>query len=111
MKQHDLRGKAENSNGEYVYGAADTASHACYVIYGILKPGEKERRIKPGKGHEEMLVAVKGSFMVTGHYNDTLEEGHAVHLAGEQTCLLENRSPEEAIYIIAGGHSGHGHGH
>ncbi len=40
MKKTDLRGRAEKGDGEYVFGAADTDSHACYMIYGILKPGE-----------------------------------------------------------------------
>jgi len=111
MKKTDLREKAEKSHGEYVFGAADTGSHACYMIYGVLKPGEKERLIRPGKGHEEIIVAVKGSLTVTGQYSGALEEGHAFHIEGDQTCFLENSSDSEAVYIVAGGHSGHGHDH
>ena len=111
MKKTDLREKAENGDGEYVYGAEDTGSHACYMIYGILKPGEKQRMIRPGKGHEEILAAVKGRLTVTGHYSGTVEEGEAFHIVGEQTCFLENMSDSEAVYIMAGGHSGHGHDH
>lgn len=111
MKKNDLRKKAADSNGEYVFGAADTGSHACYLIYGILKSGEKKRMIRPGRGHEEILVSVKGSFIVTGDYNDLLEEGHAMHLTNEQTCFLENRGDFDAVYVIAGGHSGHSHSH
>jgi redox-sensitive bicupin YhaK (pirin superfamily) len=109
MKKNDLRRKADKSDGEYVFGAADTGSHACYMIYGVLKPGEKERMIRPGKGHEEILVSVKGRLTVTGHYNDSLEEGNAFHLADDQACFLENRGDSEAVYVVAGGHSGHGH--
>jgi len=111
MKTTDLREKAQKSDGEYVFGAEDSGSHACYMIYGVLKPGEKERIIRPGKGHEEILVTVKGSLMVTGQYSGVLKEGHAVHLADEQACFLENRGEAEAVYVVAGGHSGHGHGH
>ena len=82
MKKTDLRGKAKKGDGEYVFGAADTGSHACYMIYGILKPGEKERMIRPGKGHEEILAAVKGNLLVTGQYSGGLEEGHALHIGG-----------------------------
>ena len=109
MKKTDLREKAKKSDGEYIFGAADTGSHACYMIYGVLKPGEKERMIRPGRGHEEILVSVKGRLTVTGYYNDLLDEGDAFHLADEQTCFLENRGDSEAVYIVAGGHSGHGH--
>ena len=109
MKKINLREKAAKNEGEYVFGAADTGSHACYVIYGLLKPGEKERMIRPGKGHEEIIVAVKGHMNMTGHYIGPLAEGHAVHLADEQTCFLENRGVSEVMYIVAGGHSGHGH--
>jgi len=109
MKKTDLREEAQKSDGEYVFGAADTGSHACYMIYGVLKPGEKERMISPGKGHEEILAVVSGSLKVTGQYIGALEEGHAFHLAGGNTCFLENMGDSEAVYIVAGGHSGHGH--
>jgi hypothetical protein len=111
MKKTDLREKAEISGGEYVFGAADTGSHACYMIYGILKPGEKERMIRPGNGHEEIIVSVRGQMSITGHYSGPLAEGHAFHLAGEQTCFIENRGDSDAVYIVAGGHSGREHEH
>ena len=111
MKKINLREKAAKNKGEYVFGAEDSGSHACYMIYGVLKPGEKERIIRPGKGHEEILAAVKGCLTVTGQYSGVLKEGHAVHLADEQACFLENRGGAEAVYVVAGGHSGHGHGH
>lgn len=111
IKKTDLRGKAEKGDGEYVFGAEDTGSHACYMIYGVLKPGEKERMIRPGKGHEEILAVVKGNLTVTGQYSGALEEGHAFHIEDDQTCFLENMGNSEAVYIVAGGHSGHGHGH
>ena len=36
-------GVAENvqDSGEYILGSRETGSHACYLIYGALKPGEK----------------------------------------------------------------------
>jgi hypothetical protein len=109
MKKFDLKALAEKQNNEYVFGTADTGSHACYMIYGTLKPGEKGRGIKPGFGHEEMLLAVRGSFSVTGDFEGIIEEGSAIHLSGEQSCHLENKGSSEAVYVIAGGHSEHGH--
>ncbi|MDP2157249.1 MAG: hypothetical protein Q8K68_06025 [Nitrospirota bacterium] len=111
MKKFDIKAMAEKQNSEYVFGAADTGSHACYMIYGTLKPGEKGREIKPGKGHEEMLLSARGSFSVTGAFEGIIEEGSAIHLSGEQTCYLENKGTSEAVYVIAGGHSEHGHDH
>ncbi len=108
MKVFDVRAGVGES-GEYILGAEDTGSHACYLIYGTMGPHEKERLLKPGKGHEELILAVKGDFMVTGHAQGTLEEGRAIHLKGDETCRLENSTDEAATYIISGGHSGGDH--
>ena len=112
MKKFELRNRALLSeNGEYIFGAADTGSHACYMIYGILKPGERERLLRPGKGHEEMVLAMKGNLEVSGQFSGRLEEGCAFHMAGDVSSFLENTGETEAVYIIAGGHSAHGHDH
>jgi hypothetical protein len=111
MEKFDLKEMAAQNNNEYVFGSADTESHACYMIYGRLVPGEKGREIKPGKGHEEMLLAACGNFSVTGDFKGIIEEGSAIHLSGEQYCYLENKGDSEAVYVIAGGHAEHGHHH
>lgn len=95
--------------GECVLGAEDTGSHACYLIYGKMTPREKGRTLKPGAGHEEMILAVKGDFLVSGHVQGRLNEGQAIHLQGEEICWLENVTDKEGVYIISGGHSKHGH--
>jgi hypothetical protein len=110
MKIFDLKNKAQNSeNKEHILGFEDTGSHACYMIYGILKPGEKDRLIKPGKGHEEIVLAMKGNIKVKGHYTGLLKEGTAFHIIGDSECFLENAGASDAVYIIAGGHSDKGH--
>ena len=112
MKSFELKKQALLSeDGEYIFGASDTGSHACYMIYGILKPGEKKRLIRPGKGHEEMILAMQGNLKVSGHFSGDLEEGCAIHMVGDVSSYLENSGSTEAVYIIAGGHSGHGHDH
>lgn len=112
MKKIDIRNRALSSeNGEYVLGLEDTGSHACYMIYGILKPGEKERLIKPGKGHEEIILAMKGDLTITGYISGRLEQGSAFHLTGDASAFLENTGSGEAVYVIAGGHSAHDHHH
>lgn len=96
-------------SGEYILGSEETGSHACYMIYGILKPGERGRVVKPGKGHEEILLAMRGEIEVSGARTGVVKEGTAFHVAGDEECLLENRGTAEAVYVIAGGHSGGGH--
>ncbi len=108
MEVFEVRGMVGES-GEYILGAGQTGSHACYLIYGVMKPGEKGRRLKPGRGHEELLIALKGDLRVTGDREGLLREGQALHLKGEETCWLDNGTDSEALYIIAGGHSEGGH--
>ena len=106
MKTFDVRDKARHSEkGEGLLGFRDTGSHACYLIYGIVKPKEKGRSVKPGVGHEEIVLAMRGELEVTGFLSGTLKEGSAFLIEGEHECHLENRGKEDAVFIIAGGHS------
>ncbi|MFP4193454.1 MAG: hypothetical protein ACLFMN_03240 [Desulfobacterales bacterium] len=108
----DLREKAlESEDGEFVFGVEHTGSHACYMIYGVLQPGEKDRLVKPGKGHEEMVLASTGDLEVTGAVTGRLKQGEAFYIAEEQRAYLENPADTEAVYVIAGGHGEHGHHH
>ncbi len=110
MNIFDLKNKALNSQfGEHIIGYKETGSHACYMIYGVLKSGEKDRLIKPGKGHEEILLAMVGDLQVTGYYNGILIEGTALHVVGDSECILENKGTSDAVYVISGGHSEGGH--
>jgi redox-sensitive bicupin YhaK (pirin superfamily) len=98
-----------DTTGECIVGAEETGSHACYLIYGTMTPGEKERPFKPGAGHEELLLVIRGRLQVSGHVTGTLTEGQAIHLKGDETCRLENISGTDAVYVISGGHSEGGH--
>jgi hypothetical protein len=75
------------------------------MLYGILRPGEKERLVRPGKGHEELVLAAAGNLHVTGHFAGLLKQGQAFQIAGESECRLENKGDSDALYVIAGGHS------
>ncbi len=108
MRVFEVKERLSDS-GEYILGASETGSHACYLIYGKMKPREKGRLLKPGKGHEELVLAIKGDFSVSGDFEGVLKEGQAIHLKGEETCYMENISSSESVYIIAGGHSEGGH--
>jgi hypothetical protein len=106
MKIFEVKNNAiDSKRGEFLLGFQETGSHACYMIYGILKSKEKARSVKPGPGHEEIILAIKGDLEVTGFYSGDLKEGCALHLKGNQECFLENQGLSDAVYIIAGGHS------
>lgn len=110
MKIFDVKNKALNAEfGEHIVGYKETGSHACYLIYGIMKPGERDRLVKPGKGHEEILLAMQGDLDITGYYTGRLNEGAAIHIIGDDECILENPGNKDAVYIICGGHSAGGH--
>ena len=100
-----------NESGEFILGSRETGSHACYMIYGVLKPNERGRRLEPGHGHEEIVLAVAGDLELTGQYTGTLKQGQAIHLTGEESVIVENRSNELVRYVIAGGHAGNEHHH
>jgi hypothetical protein len=108
MKIFDVLSGRANDSGEYVLGARETGSHACYLIYGILRPGEQGRELKPGRGHEEIILAVNGDLTITGHTAGILKQGQALHLSGDEAVSVGNKGGEEAIYVISGGHSGQG---
>jgi hypothetical protein len=106
MRIFEVRNSAIHSKrGEFLVGFQETGSHACYMIYGVLKPRDKARSVKPGSGHEEIVLAMKGDFEITGFHSGGLKEGFALHLEGDQECFLENQGDSDAVYIIAGGHS------
>lgn len=110
MKIYEVAGRI-GEQGEHVMGYDETGSHACYLIYGVLKPGEQGRVLKPGRGHEEMVLVVKGEVTLTGQCAGSVLQGQAVHLVGEISCFAENRTNAEAVYVIAGGHGAGGHQH
>ncbi|MEK6744444.1 MAG: hypothetical protein AABZ15_12575 [Nitrospirota bacterium] len=104
MSTFDVASKVSLS-GEYILGADQTGSHGCYLIYGVLKAGEGGRELRPGKGHEEIVLVLRGDLFVRGHYAGPLKEGQALHLRDDENCLLDNPGDGESLYVIAGGHS------
>jgi len=108
MNTFDVTSKVSLS-GEYILGAEQTGSHACYLIYGVLKAGERGRVIKPGRGHEEIILVIRGDLSLRGHHAGALRQGQALHLRDEESCLLDNPGDGEAVYVITGGHAEGGH--
>ena len=80
MKVHPLRKLCQGASGEYVLGLKDLNTHACYMIYGELDPREQGREVRPGQGHEEILLAVVGDLKISApQFNGLLKEGFAMH--------------------------------
>ena len=90
-----------------ILGSRETGSHACYLVYGVLNPGEKGRELRPGNGHAEIVLAMTGDLRLTGHHTGTLKQGQALHLTGEESVFVENAGNSPVLYVIAGGHSSH----
>jgi uncharacterized cupin superfamily protein len=108
MKIFSVADKVHDT-GEYLLGSRITGSHACYLIYGVLQPGEEGRELSPGKGHEEIVLALSGDLYLCGASDVLLRQGEAAHIQGEETYRAANRGSRPAVYVIAGGHAGHGH--
>jgi uncharacterized cupin superfamily protein len=105
-KVYDVAGRAPREGGETVLGLKDLGTHACYLLYGVVGPGEEPRLLKPGEGHEEIIMCVAGSLALDcGGESLTLQPGQAVHLQGEQSCQAVCAGPLEARYVAAGGHT------
>lgn len=110
MKAFDVRKLASEQGGEYVLGMKDLHTHACYLVYGILGPGEEKRLVRPGQGHEEILCAVDGDLSIhTRTSDETLEQGNAVHVKEDESFSISNPWDKPVVYVLAGGHSGSHH--
>jgi len=114
MKIFDVAKRAHEEGGEFVLGSKDTGTHACYLIYGMMKPGEEGRLINPGAGHEELLMVLSGELRLGGPgiapaAELALAGGSAVLLQGDMECFLRNESAVEAAYVCSGGHTPGGH--
>ncbi len=106
MKKYPVASLASKNSGEYVLGSAELNTHACYLVYGILKAGESDRLVSPGKGHEEILCLISGEVELTGEDGGTvLRKGEALHLRGDDRYLMSNNSGEDIVYVISGGHN------
>jgi hypothetical protein len=100
----DLERLASGQGGEYVLGYKDLHSRSCYLIYGVLEPGEGGRLVRPGCGYEEILCAVGGPLVLhTDRGEMTLEKGHALHVTEADSLFLSNPDDSQTVYVLAGG--------
>ena len=105
MKIYRLTQLTEASpDDQYCLGFEDLKTHAVYLRYGRLRPGEKERRLSARAGHEEIVYVVRGKLLVKGeNYEYPVGEGEAFHLKGGDSLTIENPADAEAVYVAAGG--------
>jgi hypothetical protein len=104
LKLYDLNSLCKLMGGEYVLGTKDLHSKACYLIYGLLNPGEGDRLIKPGDGYEEILCGIDGELLIDNAGIKTpLPSGFAMHIQEDQCFYISNPSQETRRYILAGG--------
>jgi len=112
LKTYDCLMRAKAGGGETVLGSQELGTQACYLVYGIVEPGQKGRVLNPGPGHEEIICLVAGVATLVGPEGpQDLKLGEAFYLKGEVTYTLENHQKMPAVYVAAGGHSAEGHQH
>jgi uncharacterized cupin superfamily protein len=112
VKTYDCLMRAKAEGGETVLGSQELETQDCYLIYGIVEPGQKGRVLNPGPGHEEIICLVAGVATLVGPDGpQDLKLGEAFYLKGDVTYTLENHQKMPAVFVAAGGHSGEGHQH
>ena len=105
IKIYDCLMRAKAESGETVLGSEELGTHACYLIYGILEPGQN-RVLNPGPGHEEIVCLVAGGATLAGpEGQQNLKLGEAFYLKGDVSYTLENHQKMPAVYVAAGGHT------
>lgn len=105
-KVFDLAGRVLREGGETVLGLKDLSTHACYMLYGVLSPADEPRLLKPGAGHEEIIMVVSGIMQIDDAGRSlTIQPGQAFYLKGEESRLASCAGPMETRYVAAGGHS------
>lgn len=103
MKLISLKGNLFR-DGEYLVGFEQTGTHACYFLYGFLKP-EEEREISPGRGHIEIVCLLEGEVkLITDGNEIVLKKGRGFVIEGEEKVKAKNISNKIAVYVVSGGH-------
>lgn len=103
---YDLPARALREGGETVLGLKDLHTHACYMIYGVINPGDPPRTLKPGVGHEEIILVMSGAMEISQEgESQTLQSGQAIYLQGDETWQAVCAGSMETRYTAAGGHS------
>lgn len=99
----------ESSKKEFFYGAKiNREIKDVYLGLCFLEPEELNRKVGPGKGHEELLYLMSGQIQVnTKDKEITLNEGEVFFIPDGLKVFLKNLTDERSYFIIAGGHTKH----
>jgi len=104
----NLREKClESSKKEFFYGAKiNREIKDVYLGLCFLEPGETNRKVGPGKGHEELLYLMNGKIRVNTKENEiNLNEGEVFFIRDGLKVVLKNLTKERSYFMIAGGHT------
>lgn len=111
MKPLRVRDCFDGKFNEYIVGPGQTGSRGTYLVYGEVAAGE-ERKVAPGKGHEEILLVISGDGVLEGAAGELLlAEGIALYLGEDFEGTITAGSGGELRYVASGGHLPGGHGH
>jgi len=97
----------ETNEREFYYGAKlNKDVKDAYLGFGYLEPNEKNKKISPGKGHEEILMVLNGSLRAQFESDEiTITDGDAFHIPDRSHVILENLTSKRVTFVIAGGHT------
>ena len=110
IKKFNLKDNYINSNKkEFYYGAKlNKKIKDVYLGMGFLEPKEGNRKVGPGKRHEEILLVENGKIkIISKNVELILDEGEVYFMPDGQKIKLNNLTEEKAYFIIAGGHTKH----
>jgi len=94
---------------EYYYGAKiNNQINDVYFGIGFLEPKEDNRKVGPGRGHEEIIYLQEGKIEVQIKNNTViLDEGELLYIPDKSKVMLKNLAEKKSQFMIAGGHVKH----
>lgn len=94
---------------EFYYGAKLNKNiKDVYLGMGFLEPNEANRKVGPGRKHEEILLLINGKIQVVSKDEEIiLNEGELYFMPDGQKIRLHNLTNEKCYFVIAGGHTKH----
>ncbi|MHA1343021.1 MAG: hypothetical protein ACTSQG_03490 [Promethearchaeota archaeon] len=106
----NLKKKCQDSkNKEFFYGAKINKDiKDAYIGLCFLEPQECNRKVGPGRGHEEILYLINGKIEISlKNEKITLNEGYVYFIPDGLKIKLKNLKKEKCYFIISGGHTKH----
>jgi len=98
-----------SKKAEFYYGAKiNKKIKDVYFGIGLLEPGEENRKVGPGRGHEEIFYLQEGKIEVKIE-NDMfiINEGELFFIPDKSKAIIKNLVDKKSKFMIAGGHVKH----